>query len=99
MLTNTTLFIVLSVIMVLIIIVVYYIMMIIKNNITYRNHKKILNAINCYNYDMITEGKPDNIIHCSDMMDYDKSLNNLFDWGYKSILPKNKFEKIKNYIK
>lgn len=99
MIVNVIVFMVLSGIIVLFIIVVYCVMMIIKNNVNYKNHNKILNAIDNYNFDMIKQGKPENVIHCGDeIKNYDKILNNIFDWGYKNILPKDKFEKIRNYI-
>jgi hypothetical protein len=33
-----------------------------------------------------------------DMRDYDSTVMRIFDWGYKNILPEDKFEIIKPYI-
>ena len=75
----------------------------IKNEITCKNQAIIANAICDYYYHMITtdpEYKYDANDSLYDYMeDYDKTFNRFWDWGYTHILPYDKFELIKPYIK
>lgn len=68
-----------------------------KNANTYNNRDIIINAIYEYKIDMGQQGKKVEIDY-DDMTSYDKTLWNLFDWGYKNILPSDKYEIIKKYI-
>lgn len=79
----------------------------IKNQVTYRNHMMIVNAIFEYSMDAIKKARENKtIIECgveyevdySDMRDYNSTFLRVFDWGYKHILPEDKFEIIKPYI-
>lgn len=77
----------------------FYIM--IKNFNTLNVLTRISNAIYLYNMDMLHRGKYKemDLVDYADMKPYLKVLFNLFDWGYKYILPKDKFELIEKYIK
>lgn len=72
---------------------VLLIFLLIKNANTFNNHIKIVKGI--YNY-RINYIYPE--VDYDDMEDYDKTLWRLWDWSYKRILPKEKFEIIKPYI-
>lgn len=71
--------------------------MLVKNDITFRNHNIITDAIFKYKMYCI-----DNFItpevDWSDMKDYNKTFWCLLDWGYTKILPADKFEIIKPFI-
>ena len=82
--------------------------MLIKNEVTYRNRIKILNAIYRYSFNNIAKdfdnwqpGQPQtwDSVNSSDMEDYDTTLYRFWDWGYTRILPPDKFELIKPFIK
>lgn len=73
-------------------------LMIIKNEITYRNHRIISNAILNYQMAMIKARIYDYYVDYSDMEEYETTWRRLWDWGYKNILPKEKYEIIKDYI-
>ena len=69
-----------------------------KNENTYENITKIDHAIYDYKIDCILNEKQ-NLVDYKDMEDYDKTFWRFWDWGYTNILPKEKFEIIKPYIK
>lgn len=73
----------------------------IKNINTFRCHDKIDKAI--YEYKLMCIQNHDwNALHCVEYQDeehYIKTFWRLWDWGYTRILPKDKFEIIKPYIK
>lgn len=71
--------------------------MFIKNDITFKHHMRILNAICAYRMDCISN-KVDALVDFSDVEDYDKTLLRVWDWSMKRILPKDKYEIIKPYI-
>lgn len=71
----------------------------IKNYVTYKNRVKIIYAIRDYllrddNYDIDAVE-----VSFNDMEKYNYTFLRLWDWGYKHILPKEKYEVIKRYIK
>ena len=68
-----------------------------KNTNTYNNRVTIIYAIYEYKIDMDQQGKKVEIDY-DDMKSYDKTLWNLFDWGYENILLPDKYEIIKKYI-
>ena len=74
------------------------ILLLIKNDITLRNMVKINLAIHEYNIDVIFERVSGDMIDYDEMMGYLKVLFRFWDWGYKNILPKDKYELIKDYI-
>lgn len=71
-----------------------------KNDVTYKNHKIITDAIYDYHIDMLMSKKYDQIdaVDYRDMETYNSTLFRLWDWGYTRILPKEKFEIVKPYI-
>lgn len=75
----------------------------IKNHNTYLQHIKINHAIfdyqvYCiYNKPRDYDGYKD--VAYSDEEPYDKTLFRIFDWGCENILPKEKYELVKQYIK
>ena len=79
------------------IIAAWYIM--IKNIITRINFDIISCAIHAYNTDVIWKRIDGEKVSYDDMMGYCKAVFRFWDWGYKNILPKDKYELIKDYIK
>jgi hypothetical protein len=82
--------------------------MLIKNNVTYHNHDIIANAIFDYRMDAIDKAAKNGTIltdgvkyevNYDDMRDYNETVMRIFDWGYKNILPEDKFEIIKPFIR
>lgn len=86
----------------IVVVLVYSIVMAFKNNNTYKNHKIIADAIYKYHMAVIKNTNPlaqfDFKVDYSDMESYAKTYFRIWDWGYKSILPPDKFEIIKEYI-
>lgn len=95
----------------MVLLVLICILMLVKNEVTFRNHRLISNAIFLYTMDCIDKaykearetGKDyDECCKCEvdydDMEDYNNTLYRLWDWGYTRILPPEKFEIIKPYI-
>lgn len=74
--------------------------LLLKNENTYKQHKIILQAIYNYRIDLHSKGIHYEIrVNYDDMESYNKTFYRLWDWGYKNILPPDKFELIKPYIK
>lgn len=74
----------------------------IKVEVTYRNHIIISSAIHRYSIQLIKEGRYDITafpVKYEDMEDFDDTQKRFWDWGYTRILPPEKFELIKPYIK
>ena len=78
------------------------VVILIKNINAFKNQIIISDAICRYGCELIQRGEY-NILNLpvtyDDMEDYDRTLWRLWDWGYKRILPPEKFELIKPYIK
>lgn len=74
------------------------IFLIIKNENAEYNRIIIFDAINYYKKDMQTIYKNVYEVDFEDMESYEKTLFRLWDWGYKNILPPDKFKIIKPYI-
>jgi hypothetical protein len=86
-------------IIVLITTILYIFMMIVRCLVTYRNHDIIIDAMYAYHVDAIKRGKCEYEVNWSDIEEFDDTFRRLWDWGYKNILPKEKYEIIKDYIK
>ena len=73
----------------------------IKNCVTYKMHSKIGAAIFQYNMFHITsrDFEKYRLVDYTDMESYEATLFRIWDWGYKRILPPEKFELIKPFIK
>lgn len=71
--------------------------MLLKNKNTFINHTTIVRAIYLYQTDNIKLGRA-SLVDYSDMEEYERTFSRFYDWGYKNILPKEKFDIIKDYI-
>lgn len=81
-------------IFILIVTVIVYL----KNNNTYKNHMIILNAIAKYNYAAMLEDLWGDRIEYSCVKSYYSSLFNIFDWGYKNLVPRDVYKRIEPFI-
>lgn len=70
----------------------------IKIEITYKNLMIISDSIYRYNLSMIEDERYDELISYDDI-NLDKALFNIFDWGYKNLLPKDTYMLIEPFIK
>lgn len=71
-----------------------------KNDITYKNHMIIANAIHEYGMIKIHLHQWNSIaVDFDDMEPYVATYTRWWDWGYTRILPPEKFEIIKPYIR
>lgn len=80
------------------IMLVLTLILVIKNEVTFICMRTIDNAVYDYNIDMLNKGMPSKVSFF-DTKSYNATLWCLWDWGYKNILPKDKYEIIKPYIK
>lgn len=69
----------------------------IKEDVTYHNRRRVYDAIFKYQCYCIDTKQPIRVTY-SDCEDYEVSLLRIWDWGYKSILPKEKFDIIKEFM-
>ena len=70
----------------------------IKNGVTFRAHMTISYAIHRYTTEQILNERYEFDVTYDDMESYEKTLFRIWDWGYKRILPPDKFEIVKPYI-
>lgn len=80
----------------------FLLILIVKNFNTFEKRQKIINAIGAYLRCVIEEGgfyPYSNAVDFDDMESYKKTFFRLWDWGYTRILPPEKFEIIKPFIK
>ena len=90
-----------SVFVLLILTVFIVIITMFKNDNTLKNHLIIVDAIHSYCTELIQKGMFDiknPPVYYDDMEDYELTFRRFWDWGYKRILPPEKFELIKPYI-
>lgn len=93
-------FLLLTPIIVLIFMILFLMFKFIKNNNTYKNRQIIIEAICEYKTNMIVSDKHMEIkVGYEDIEPYENTLYRWLDWGYENILPPDKFEIIKPYIK
>lgn len=78
---------------------IYYGYRLVKNNNTYKQRCRIINAICSYQKSHFAVRDTNLAVSYSDMESYDETDDRLWDWSYKRILPPEKFEIIKPYIK
>lgn len=83
----------------MIIILIGTIFALVRNEVVYRNHMKIADAIHRYDTDCLNEDREYDIVLFSHMESYDDTYKRFWDWGYKHILPEEDFKKIEKYIK
>lgn len=69
-----------------------------KNSNTYKNHIILLNAIAEHNRAAILEDQRDKCISYECIESYYKTLFNLFDWGYKNLVPRDVYKRIEPFI-
>ena len=85
------------ILMICVLIVAFCFFMLFKNKVTLDMHIKIHDAIHKYRCDCIVTNKiPE--VNYSDEEPYEKTLFRLWDFGYRNILPKEKYEIIKEFI-
>ena len=87
---------------VLIIVWLYTTYMLIKNNNTFKQRVKVVEAIHAYfqskkGIEEMDVSEIDYMYHS--LESYDDTLNRYFDWGCKNIVPPDVYEKIEPYIK
>ena len=70
----------------------------IKNHNTFIKQTSITKAIYNYKVKQINDGLPHDDVDYSDIEEYEKTLFRLWDWSNKRILPKEKYEIIKEYL-
>lgn len=80
-----------------VLIVVFCFFMLFKNKVTLDMHIKINDAIHKYRCDCIVTNKIPKVDY-DDEEAYEKTMWRLWDFGYKNILPKEKYEIIKEFI-
>ena len=86
----------------IVVFILIVIILCVKNEITYINSNIIIRAIRTYRHDLINNHKFDELktsVDYSDMEDSSRTFWRLWDWSYKRILPPEKFEIIKPFIK
>jgi hypothetical protein len=78
---------------------IFAVFMFIKNENTYRVHTKVIDAIHKYRMFCIYNA-PDQTEQVSvfDIEPYAQTLFRLWGWGYKRILPAEKYELIKEFL-
>ena len=74
---------------------VFAVFILIKTAVSFRNHMKILKAIDDFADD---DNYEEALRIIWEMEDLSKTLWRLWDWGRKNILPKDDYELIKPYI-
>lgn len=79
-------------------ILIAMVILLFKNNNTYKNHIILLNAIAEHNYAAILEDRCDKCISYECIESYYKALFNLFDWGYKNLVPRDVYKRIDPFI-
>ena len=72
--------------------------LLVRNDVALKNHTKILYAIYDYRLECIINNEHP-VLSYDDMEPYEKTMFRLFDFGYDNILPYDKLEIIKPYIK
>lgn len=78
--------------------ILFCILMLAKNKNTFHMRKIIIDAIYRYQINQFYNGNFLINVDYDDMEEYDATMYRLHDWGYKNILPPDKFEIIKPYI-
>lgn len=79
-------------------ILIVMVVLLLKNNNTYKNHIILLNAIAEHNRAAIMEDRYDKCISYGCIESYYTTLFNLFDWGYKNLVPRDVYKRIEPFI-
>lgn len=73
----------------------FCVLLLAKNINTFRQHVLISTAVRDYHLDLIARGVYDTLtnfpVDYDDMESYGRTLWRLWDWGYKRILPRDKY--------
>ena len=69
-----------------------------KNEVTFSRQVAVSIAMHAYNMHQISIHECDNLLDYDDIEPYMKTFWRLWDWGYKRLLPPDKFELIKPYL-
>lgn len=77
---------------------IFSFVILIKNNVTLNNHTIVGEAILAYRLHCI-HNHTEAVVDWDDEESYNKTLFRIWDWGYTRILPPDKFEIIKPFIK
>lgn len=88
-----------TIIAIFLLVFVLLVLAVIKNEVTFRNRMRILDAIYDYDINCIREDRGSDYIEWNHMESYDDTFSRFWDWGYKHILPEEDFKKIEKYIK
>lgn len=78
---------------------IFFVLIMLRNTVACNQRTIIIDAIHRYHYDLIEQDIFTYVVEYSDMESYGKTLWRLWDWGCKRILPSDKYEIIKQYIK
>lgn len=80
---------------------VYAAVMGFKNDATFSARVKIVDAIHSYHMHCIISDNYEGarLVTFEDMESYNATMYRIWDWGYKNILPPEKFELVKPFIK
>lgn len=65
-----------------------------------KRHIRIIDAINAHHDDCFSKGDWESakLVSVADLEDLEKTVLRIWDWGYKRILPQEKYEIIKPYL-
>lgn len=77
---------------------IFWLLMMIKAKVTQENHFILIDAISKYRISLINQHLYEPEVDYKDKESFEKTLFRLWDWGYKRILPKEKFEIIEPFI-
>ena len=75
----------------------FFFFMIYRANVAYKNRDIILDAIYAYQLDELHRNREWQVDY-EDMEVYERTVWRLWDFGYTRILPKEKYEIVKEYI-
>lgn len=71
----------------------------VKDTYSFRAYRTIHNAISEWGLDNPNVSEKEFVEMFHSMREYPKPFSRLFDWGYKNILPADKFEVIEPFIR
>lgn len=91
-------------IFVIFVFIIYFVLIyfLVKNFVTCHWHKLIVYAIFWYHMSaesILEREQREKLVCYNDLESYDATLFRFWDWGYKRILPKEKYRIIEPYIK
>lgn len=85
---------------ILIVWMLFCVVMLVKNQVAFKQQKRIIDAVYQYNLNLIYDGRRhESEVDFDDIETFYKTLFRLWDWSYKRILPADKLEIIEPYLK